>query len=379
MQRSNHWPRTLWLGLIAWGVFKALLLIDLVRRDFQIVPHADSAEWPVPAGAIEHLAWWVAVNFTPLCWMAYLLVFDGLTQKLAAKRNQPELAPFRARPNRMIAAALVSVISWCVFDVINFYFIDAWRYHGMPAELWRRMVGYTFAFATISPAMFLAAHWFNAVGLKRLRSRDDTPRTQRGWLMVLGINTVIGLTAAGLAGFGPVVGNGWLAMVIAIAVLLGPGWLVAMAWRNVAATSVVMGLSFSIWAVAAGDPVGNMALWVGLIYLLDPWVRRMGGASILEDWLCGRWGRTVSLMAGGALCGLLWEFWNYGALTKWTYDLPFLGAAEQVRYFEMPVLGFAGFLPFAIESWVMLHAVLAGLRALGVHLAERLPDDDAVL
>jgi len=46
----------------------------------------------------------------------------------------------------------------------------------------------------------------------------------------------------------------------------------------------------------------------------------------------------------------LWEFWNYWALTKWTYTVPFFG---NVKIFEMPVLGFLGFPPFAVECWVM--------------------------
>jgi len=56
------------------------------------------------------------------------------------------------------------------------------------------------------------------------------------------------------------------------------------------------------------------------------------------------------LLASGLVCGVLWEFWNYWAIAKWTYTVPFFG---NVKIFEMPVLGFLGFPPFAVECWVM--------------------------
>jgi len=57
-----------------------------------------------------------------------------------------------------------------------------------------------------------------------------------------------------------------------------------------------------------------------------------------------------SLLAAGLVCGFLWEFFNYWAISKWTYTVPYLG---NVKIFEMPVLGFLGFPPFAVECWVI--------------------------
>ncbi|MHC4652839.1 MAG: hypothetical protein ACYTES_18520, partial [Planctomycetota bacterium] len=82
---------------------------------------------------------------------------------------------------------------------------------------------------------------------------------------------------------------------------------------------------------------------------------------------------------GGLTCGVLWEFWNYWAAAKWTYDLPFLGPLEQHRLFEMPLPGFGGFLPFALECWVVFQTILLVMTGLRLRLFEPLPDDDAVL
>lgn len=149
--------------------------------------------------------------------------------------------------------------------------------------------------------------------------------------------------------------------------------------RSRDAMAVAIGASFVGWTFYARAPIGNLTLWVGLIYLLDPINRWMGGPSLLADWRAGRYGRTAALMLGGATCGLLWEFWNYWAVAKWTYHLPFLGALEQYRYFEMPLLGFLGFLPFACECWVMANTILALLQPRRLRLAESLPSEDAIM
>ena len=88
-----------------------------------------------------------------------------------------------------------------------------------------------------------------------------------------------------------------------------------------------------------------------------------------------RCARPLALFVGGLTCGLLWEFWNYWALAKWVYHLPFLGAAEHVKYFEMPVPGLLGFLPFGLECWVMWQTICIPLEG----LAEPTTDELAVI
>jgi hypothetical protein len=61
----------------------------------------------------------------------------------------------------------------------------------------------------------------------------------------------------------------------------------------------------------------------------------------------------------GLICGILWEFWNFWAPTKWIYTVPFF---EEGKIFEMPVLGFLGFPPFAVSAYVMYRSIL---RAVG--------------
>jgi hypothetical protein len=57
------------------------------------------------------------------------------------------------------------------------------------------------------------------------------------------------------------------------------------------------------------------------------------------------------LLLSGVACGFLWEFWNFWAGARWYYTIPILG---HVKVFEMPVLGYLGFPPFAVECFTLL-------------------------
>jgi hypothetical protein len=47
--------------------------------------------------------------------------------------------------------------------------------------------------------------------------------------------------------------------------------------------------------------------------------------------------------------------WNYYSYPKWVYNVPFLGFA---RVFEMPILGYGGYLPFSLELFALYHLVV---------------------
>ena len=100
--------------------------------------------------------------------------------------------------------------------------------------------------------------------------------------------------------------------------------------------------------------------------------------SLIGDWRAGRYGRTAALLAGGLTCGFLWEFWNYWAVAKWTYNLPFLAGLEPYKLFEMPLPGFSGFPPFALECWAVFQTIVLLGNRLGLR-SEPLPDDDVIL
>ncbi|MFQ5774611.1 MAG: hypothetical protein ACE5GS_08850 [Kiloniellaceae bacterium] len=307
------------LGLGVILASEALLFVDVAARGGAVLPYQDL---PPPAGALQAAGRWVAVNMTPICWTAFLFVLDGLLTRLDPVHGG---SPARRRPVRFAVCYLTSIAVWLSMDWLNFAFMGAWSYHGLPEDLVHRYVGYFLAFGAISPAIFLSAEAYRRLGLDRARG-------------------------APLA--------------------VGP---------RLRALSVAAGLAFLAFVIIVRHPVGSLTLWLGWVLLLDPVNHRLGAPSLISDWARGRWGRTLALMAAGLTCGLLWEFWNYWAAAKWTYDLAFLGPLEHYRYFEMPWVGMLGFPPFALECWVVFQTLLLVLGKLGLRLAEDLPDQAAVL
>jgi hypothetical protein len=97
-------------------------------------------------------------------------------------------------------------------------------------------------------------------------------------------------------------------------------------------------------------------VFLGFVFVLDPVNARLGAESLLADARARRFDRAVNLLASGLLCGVLWEFWNFWAGAKWHYTVPIMPNA---RLFEMPLPGYLGFPPFAVECFAMYEFVRA--------------------
>ena len=121
-------------------------------------------------------------------------------------------------------------------------------------------------------------------------------------------------------------------------------------FKTVLIVMAVAGLAGAIVPLVFPSEWFAPVVWLSFILLLDPVNALRGQPSISGDLARGDWRRLWALLASGLVCGVLWEFWNYWAIAKWTYTVPFFG---NVKIFEMPVLGFLGFPPFAVECWVM--------------------------
>lgn len=252
--------------------------------------------------------------FTPIVWTGYILFIDTMVYKLKGR------SLLMTERLEFVIIVLLSIGDWWLCEIYNtprFWKSDLelwWHYHNLEPNVFLRRVGYDWAFATIFPALFLTAEAFAATLFKR---------KDRGRVIKLSKPTLIALVLMGAIG--------------SIAPLVYP----------------------STWLA----PV----IWLAFILLLDPLSALRGWPSITGDLARGDWRRLWSLLASGLVCGVLWEFWNYWALSKWTYTVPYL---SNVKIFEMPVLGFLGFPPFAIECW----AIYIFCRSLLSDKPERLSD-----
>jgi hypothetical protein len=187
-----------------------------------------------------------------------------------------------------------SVSFWLLFEAMNLYLLN-WRYVGLEPRLWLRWPGYVLAFATVLPGML--------------------------W------------TAAVLSGAG--VGAGVEGRPLAV-----PAW--RPLWLVLGLICLVLPVLAPSWAFPL--------IWLSVFFLLDPLMDLLTGDSLSRRFLAGERQQVVTLGLAGLLCGLWWELWNYPSPARWIYTLPVLNFG---KIFEMPVLGYLGFIPFALEGAVM--------------------------
>jgi hypothetical protein len=228
-------------------------------------------------------------------WYPLILFLDGLLYRL---RGDSWLLD---RPRALLKMAFWSVSCWLVFEAYNLV-LHNWGYLGVIPRLWGRWPGYALAFATVLPGILLAAEALLALG------------AWRGWR--------------------------------------GRPLRLPFDWEPPA---LLLGVTFLVLPLLSPRYAFPL-VWGATFFLLDPLVSLLGGRSLIAAWLEGERREHLCLLTAGLLCGLWWEAWNYGASSKWVYTLPVLGFG---KIFEMPVLGFLGFPPFALECAVMYNFMQA--------------------
>jgi hypothetical protein len=99
-------------------------------------------------------------------------------------------------------------------------------------------------------------------------------------------------------------------------------------------------------------------MWLSIFFILEPINLWMGNPTLASSSAKGDWRLVISLWLGGLICGFFWELWNFYSFPKWVYFVPYVDFAN---IFEMPLLGYGGYLPFAMELYAMYHFVLGVL------------------
>ena len=95
-------------------------------------------------------------------------------------------------------------------------------------------------------------------------------------------------------------------------------------------------------------------LWLSLYGIVAPLNVWLGRRSLSEYTAAGDWRPVLALGIGGLICGFFWEMWNFYSYPKWVYSVPFVGFAH---VFEMPLLGYGGYIPFSLELFALYHLV----------------------
>jgi len=131
------------------------------------------------------------------------------------------------------------------------------------------------------------------------------------------------------------------------------GWSVAdLARRHGRGYGIQIGLGIVFQAMVFVWPlVFYPFVWVAPFLIADGLEGYRGRRSLVDDMMGRRWQLLAGVAMAGLLCGFLWEFWNFWSIPKWTYHVPLLDFG---RVFEMPVLGYGGYVPFAWSIYQML-------------------------
>lgn len=230
-------------------------------------------------------------SFFPL-WFGYILVVDAVV----LHRSGSSLLTRGRR--HFILLFVASIPLWWLFEALNAR-LDNWSYQLPHRYSWFAYhAEATLAFSTVVPALFETAELYRTFGAGGdARRRFALPLSNSGW-------TLISMSGA----------------VMLALVLIAPR-------------------------------VFFPLVWIGLFFLVDPIVRRVGGSSIASQVESGNWSTVRILCAAGLTCGFFWEMWNVRAMPKWSYDIAY---AEFAHLFEMPLLGYGGYLPFALETYAIV-------------------------
>lgn len=235
----------------------------------------------------------VSTYFYLFAWWTYIVVLSCINHL----RGQNSL--LLDNPREFVWIFFYSTPVWLFFEIQNFW-LNNWHYIGIPVETYLRWPAYFLSFATVLPGIFETENLLKSFGVfTQIRGRP------------------VAVTQSLLVRF------------------------------------VILGALMMLLAPIRPDLFFPL-VWLGWIFLLDPLIyRRDRPRSFLGQAQRGEYSLLIRLLVAGMICGVLWEFWNYWASAKWVYTVPHLGF---VKIFEMPMLGFFGFLPFALECYLLYRA-----------------------
>ncbi len=252
---------------------------------------------------IEPFASW----YFPIIWLGFILTVDAIVYKLKGD------SLISNRFEQFLGMVVISALFWWIFDFSNLI-IQNWSYSGLEGlsssgggVTFKNIFG-TLSFATVLPAFFETVELIRAFHLFDKRKLKRKHKITKHLLH--------GMIGSGIACF-------------LLAFLLPK-------------------FAFPL-------------IWLAFFLILDPINYLHKQPSIIQHIKDRNLVIPLSLLLAGILMGFFWEFWNYWAVPKWTYTLP--AFVNFLKIFEMPILGYLGYFPFAFELYAMYWFV----RSLFIH------------
>jgi hypothetical protein len=286
----------------------APLIITALKHRRKVAPESRPARsfpwWGWLSLAIGILAWimawtrfkWFATfqphTFAPL-WLAFIMVINALCYR------QRGHCLMLDRPAFFLLLFPLSAVFWWFFEYLN-RFVQNWYYIGPRFSAWEYFWYATLPFSTVLPAVLSLHDWL--LSARWLRQRFDRLNPLRiRFPKILAALTLM-LSAGGLMAIG--------------------------IWPNIL---------FPL-------------LWVSPLLIILSLQTLMNERHILSGPAEGNWSKAVAAAMAALICGVFWEMWNFYSLAKWQYSISFV---HRYQIFEMPLLGYAGYLPFGLQCAVV--------------------------
>jgi hypothetical protein len=226
--------------------------------------------------------------FYCFAWWSFILVMDSVNFR--TRRH----SPLSESTRNFMFTAFISVFVWLLFELFNLR-VKNWSYHNLPSSAFERWLGYFIAYASVIPALrevsFFLESFLEGKKLALFRIKANP--------FFLKLYILIGVLFMFLSLFRP-------------------------------------GLFFPL-------------IWLCFMFLLEPVNYWLKNESLLRDQERKDWSRIWSWILAGLVAGFLWELFNFWAGSHWEYSLPYL---DFWRVFQMPVFGYTGFMPFALEVFI---------------------------
>jgi len=253
--------------------------------------------WLIMWGQFSVLGSALYYTFVPL-WWGFILFLDGIL----FQRNQG-VSFISKHPKTLIISAVTSIFGWYYFEYLNFFVLQNWYYPDLNlistpfTYVWSALT-----FSTIWPSLFI---WYNL--LKTMPKIAN--KYQAGPVIDLSLKMKV---IAGIVG-------------------------------------CVICISTSIWY-----DIFFWMVWLGPLIVVSTVLSLLKINTPFSSIKTGDWSSCLLMGLATLFNGFFWEMWNFWSSPNnpnyWKYNLPYI---QELLVFEMPILGFSGYIFFGSVCWVV--------------------------
>ncbi len=233
-----------------------------------------------------------ALLYFPIIWAGYILFADSLVFKIKGR------SLISNKLDKLLGMFIASTIVWWTFEFFNLA-LKNWHYAGTePFGIYYNLFS-TIAFSTVIPAFFETFDLIKALFNFKEQNNKNKIKKSAAYLIIS------------------------------------------------------IGLLFLILPLTIPRYFFPL-IWVSLFFILDPINYLRKQPSLINKFKNKNYKIFLMLIISILVMAFFWEFWNYYAVVKWVYTIPFVNF---LHIFEMPVLGYLGYIPFSFELYALYYFI----------------------